>query len=58
MNENRLSPGNPEHYRFYADLCFRLNRNDDGLAALRRAVRTHSNDPQHLLALAARWSGN
>ena len=46
------APGNPEHYRFFADLCFQVGRNDDGLDALRRAVRVNPSDMGALLTLA------
>ena len=33
------SPGSPENYEFFAQLCFKLGRPEEGLDALRRAVR-------------------
>ena len=39
------APGNVETYQFFSDLCFRLNRPEDGLAALRRAARVNPNEP-------------
>ena len=51
------SPGNPESYRFFADLCFQLNRPDDGLDALRRAVRVNPNDTKAVLTLAETLAG-
>ena len=51
------SPGNVETYQFFADLCFRLGRTEDGLTALRRATRVNPNEPQLLLALAAALAG-
>src|SRR5262249_30964545 len=33
------APGNPEHYEFFAQLCFQLGKNEEGLDALRRSVR-------------------
>ena len=33
------APGNPENYEFFAQLCFQLGRPEEGLDALRRAVR-------------------
>ncbi len=46
------APGNPEHYQFYAALCFQLGRQDDGLNALRRAVRVNPSDQKALVTLA------
>ena len=38
------APGNPESYEFFAQLCFGLGRPEEGLDALRRAVRANPND--------------
>jgi predicted Zn-dependent protease len=46
------APGNAETYQLFADLCFRLGRTEEGLAALRRATRTNPNDPSLLMSLA------
>ena len=46
------APGNVETYQFFADLCFRLGRTEDGLTALRRATRVNPNEPQ---ACCWRW---
>ncbi|MEE8450364.1 MAG: DUF1583 domain-containing protein, partial [Thermoguttaceae bacterium] len=46
------APGSPEHYQFFAELCFRLGKTDDALDALRRAVRSNPSDAEHLLTLA------
>lgn len=46
------SPGNPESFKFYADLCFQLNRPEEGFDALRRAVRINPADSKMLLELA------
>src|SRR5262249_58935929 len=46
------SPGNPEVYKFFADLCFQLGDQDEGLEALRRSVRANPSDPQGLMTLA------
>src|SRR5581483_6602788 len=46
------SPGNPEVYKFFADLCFQLGDQDEGLEALRRSVRANPSDPQGLITLA------
>ncbi|MCI0361269.1 MAG: tetratricopeptide repeat protein, partial [Planctomycetaceae bacterium] len=47
------APGNVETYQFFADLCLRLGRSDEGIAALRRATRVNPNDPNIVLSLAA-----
>src|SRR5579872_157261 len=47
------APGNPEHYEFYAQLCFKLSRPDEGLDALRRSVRLNASDPRGMTRLAA-----
>jgi predicted Zn-dependent protease len=52
------SPGNLEAYQFFADLCFRLNRREEGLTALRRSVRANPNDPAALMPLAAALAGD
>ena len=46
------APGNPEHYQFYADVCFQLGRPDEGLEALRRSVAVNPADEAALLSLA------
>src|SRR5262249_58703181 len=46
------SPGNPDVYKFFADLCFQLGDQEEGLEALRRSVRANPSDPQGLLSLA------
>src|SRR5207248_128852 len=46
------SPGNPEVYKFFADLCFQLGDQEEGLEALRRSVRANPGDPQGLITLA------
>ncbi|HEY2412465.1 MAG TPA: DUF1583 domain-containing protein [Pirellulaceae bacterium] len=51
------SPGNVETYQFFADLCFRLNRPDEGLTALRRATRVNPNEPSLLISLASALAG-
>src|SRR4029077_11705658 len=51
------SPGNVETYQFFADLCFRLGRTEDGLTALRRATRVNPNETQLLLALGSALAG-
>ncbi len=47
------APGNTDHYEFYAQTCFRLGRSEDGLEALRKAVRINPNEPHLIMALAA-----
>jgi tetratricopeptide (TPR) repeat protein len=46
------APGNPEHYEFYAQLCFQAGRADEGLDALRRSVRLNPTEPKAVLTLA------
>src|SRR5262249_46074991 len=47
------APGNPEHYKFFAELCFQLGEREEGFEALRRSVRVNPSEPQVLLTLAA-----
>ena len=51
------APGNPEHYEFFSQLCFQLGRSEEGLDALRRAVRVNSNDTKIILTLAENLAG-
>lgn len=46
------APGNPEHYEFFSQLCFQLGRTEEGLDALRRAVRLNPAESKTLLTLA------
>src|SRR5262249_11979519 len=46
------APGNPEHYQFFADLCFQPGEPDEGLETRRRAARASETDPKALLSLA------
>jgi tetratricopeptide (TPR) repeat protein len=46
------SPGNPEVYKFFAELCFQLGDQEEGLDALRRSVRANPSDPAGLITLA------
>ncbi len=46
------APGNRESYEFFADLCMQLGEVDEGLDALRRAVRVDPNDKKALTTLA------
>ena len=52
------APGNPESYEFFAQLCFELGRPEEGLDALRRAVRLNPNDTKITLTLARPWPGS
>jgi lipopolysaccharide biosynthesis regulator YciM len=51
------APGNPENYEFFAQLCFQLGRAEEGLDALRRAVRVNPNDTKITLTLAETLAG-
>ncbi len=51
------APGNPENYEFFAQLCFQLGKADEGLDALRRAVRVNPNDTKITLTLAETLAG-
>ncbi len=51
------APGNPEHYQFFAELCFQPGKNEEGLDALRRAVRVNPNEPKVILTLAETLAG-
>ena len=46
------APGNPEQIQFFADLCFQLGADPEGLETLRRAVRGNENDTAALRNLA------
>ncbi len=45
------APGKTENYEFYAQTCFRLGKTDEGLDALRKAVRINPNDAHLIMAL-------
>ncbi|TWT72849.1 DUF1583 domain-containing protein [Allorhodopirellula solitaria] len=47
------APGNTDHYEFYAQMCFRMGQTEDGLEALRKAVRINPNEPHLIMALGA-----
>ncbi|WP_345682688.1 DUF1583 domain-containing protein [Novipirellula caenicola] len=47
------APGNTDNYEFYAQTCFRLGKPEDGLEALRKAVRINPNEPHLITALAS-----
>ena len=51
------APGNPEHCEFFAQLCFQLGKSEEGLDALRRAVRLNPNDTTIVLTLAEDLAG-
>src|SRR5262249_28529052 len=51
------APGNPENYKFFADLCFQLGETNEGLEVLRRAVRLNPAEPDLLLHLAGALAG-
>ncbi len=47
------APGNTDNYEFYAQTCFRFGKTNEGLDALRKAVRINPNEPHLIMALAA-----
>ena len=47
------APGNTDNYEFLAQMCFRLGKSDEGLEALRKAVRINPNEPHLIMALAS-----
>ncbi len=47
------APGNTDNYEFLAQMCFRLGKSDEGLEALRKAVRINPNEPHLMMALAS-----
>jgi tetratricopeptide (TPR) repeat protein len=47
------APGNTDNYEFLAQMCFRLGKSEEGLEALRKAVRINPNEPHLIMALAA-----
>ncbi len=46
------APGNAENYQVFADLCFQLGANDEGLETLRRSLRLNPSDSKVLMNLA------
>jgi len=46
------APGNPDAYRMFSDLLFKLGRNDEGIDILRRAIRLNPTDRELLSQLA------
>ena len=51
------SPGSPENYEFFASFCFNLGRLEEGLDALRRAVRANPAESGVVLRLAEALAG-
>lgn len=49
----QAGPGNPESYRFYAEQCFRVGRDDAGIERLRRALQAAPRDRAARRALAS-----
>ena len=47
------APGNTDNYEFFAQLCFRLGKPDEGLDALRKAARINPTEPHLTTALGA-----
>ena len=47
------SPGNTDNYEFLAKLNFQLGKAEEGLDALRKAVRINPNEPQLIMALGS-----
>lgn len=46
-------PGNPESYRFYADQCFKIGRDEEAIQTLRRALRAAPRDRDTRQTLAS-----
>ncbi|MEM9643984.1 MAG: tetratricopeptide repeat protein [Planctomycetota bacterium] len=47
------APGNTDNYEFYAQMCFRLGKPEDGLEAFRKAVRINPNEPHLIMAMGS-----
>ena len=47
------APSKTENYEFYAQTCFRLGKAEEGLQALRKAMRINPNEPHLMSTLAA-----
>ncbi|MCU0709255.1 MAG: tetratricopeptide repeat protein, partial [Pirellula sp.] len=45
------APSKTENYEFYAQTCFRLGEFDEGMQALRKAIRISPNEPALMMAL-------
>ncbi|MEQ1829393.1 MAG: tetratricopeptide repeat protein, partial [Pirellula sp.] len=52
------APGNTDHYEFFAQLCFRLNKPTEGLDSLRKAIRINPNEPYLIMTLGAALAEN
>ncbi|XZE19650.1 DUF1583 domain-containing protein [Pirellulaceae bacterium SH449] len=50
------APSKTESYEFYAQTCFRLGETDEGLQALRKAIRINPNEPSLMMALGTALS--
>ena len=50
------APGNTDHYEFYSQLCFQLGKTEQGLDALRKAVRINPNEPHLIMSLGSSLS--
>lgn len=46
-------PSKTENYEFYAQTCFRLGEADEGMQALRKAIRINPNEPSLMMTLGA-----
>ncbi|MCU0712546.1 MAG: DUF1583 domain-containing protein [Pirellula sp.] len=47
------APSKTENYEFYAQTCFRLGEFDEGMQALRKAIRINPNEPSLMMTLGA-----
>lgn len=47
------APGNTDNYEFYAQLCFRLGKQEEGLDTLRKAARINPTEPHLTTVLGA-----
>ncbi|MEM7312958.1 MAG: tetratricopeptide repeat protein, partial [Planctomycetota bacterium] len=50
------APGNTDNYEFYAQLCFQLGKMQEGLDALRKAVRINPTEPALIMSLGSALS--
>ena len=50
------APGNTDNYEFYAQLCFQLGKMEEGLDALRKAVRINPTEPALIMSLGSALS--
>lgn len=51
------APGNTDNYEFYSQLCFQLGKTEDGLDALRKAVRINPTEPHLIMSLGSALAG-